>query len=75
MAKALGVLVVTEPVYPYAKAPSIDVVMSYITGSFIQWCSDPRITFSALSETTYLFLRITCHSLWLISYLHTILLE
>ena len=35
VAEALGVLVVTKAVYPYAEAPSIDVVMSYITGSFI----------------------------------------
>ena len=30
--KALRVPVVREPVYPYAEAPSLDVVMSYITG-------------------------------------------
>ena len=30
---------------------------------------------SALSETSYLFLRVTCHSLWPISHLHTIPLE
>ena len=35
VAEALGVLVVREPVYPYAKAPSLDVVISYITGSSI----------------------------------------
>ena len=28
-----------------------------------------------LSETAYLFLRVACHSLWLISHLHTIPLE
>ena len=28
-----------------------------------------------LSETAYLFLRVTCHSLWPISHLHTILLK
>ena len=49
--------------------------MSHITGSSIQWGSDPRITSSALSETAYLFLRVACHSLWPISYLHTIPLE
>ena len=63
MAEALGVLVVTEPVYPYAEFPPIDVVMSHITGSSIQWGSDPQITSSTLSKTTYLFLRVTCHSL------------
>ena len=35
VAETLGVPVVTEPIYPYAKAPPIDVVMSYITGSSI----------------------------------------
>ena len=35
MAKAFGVPVVMEPVYPYAEAPPLDVVMSYITGSSI----------------------------------------
>ena len=30
--EALGVSVVRELVYPYAEAPSLDVVMSYITG-------------------------------------------
>ena len=75
MAEALEVLVVPEPVYPYVEAPPIDVVMSYITGSSIQWSSDPRITSSALFETAYLFLRVACHSLWPISHLHTIPLE
>ena len=63
VAKALGVPVVTEPVYPYAKSPPIDVVMSHITGSSIQWGFDPQITSSALSKTAYLFLRVACHSL------------
>ena len=75
MAEALGVPIVTEPVYPYAEAPLIDVVMSHITGSSIQWGSDPWITSSVLFETAYLFLRVTCHSLWPISHLHTIPLE
>ena len=35
VAEALGVPVITEPIYPYAEAPPIDVVMSYITGSSI----------------------------------------
>ena len=56
VAEALGVPVVREPVYPYAEAPPLDVVMSYIIGSFIQWGFDPRITSFALSETAYLFL-------------------
>ena len=73
--EALGVPVVTDPVYPYDESPPIDEVMSHITGSSIQWGSDPRITSSALFETVYLFLRVACHSLWPISHLHTIPLE
>ena len=75
VAEALRVLVVTDPVYSYDESPSIDEVMSHITGSSIQWGSDPRITSSALFETAYLFLRVACHSLWPISHLHTIPLE
>ena len=75
VAKALGVPIITESVYPYAESPPIDVVMSHITGSSIQWGSDPRITSFALFETAYLFLRVACHSLWPISHLHTIPLE
>ena len=75
MAEALRVPIVTDPVYPYDESPPIDKVMSHITGSSIQWGSDPRITFSALSKTTYLFLRVACHSLLPISHLHTIHLE
>ena len=35
VAEALGVPVVTDPVYPYNKSPPIDVVMSHIIGSSI----------------------------------------
>ena len=41
VAQALGVPVITDPVYPYDESPPIDVVMSHITGSSIQWGSDP----------------------------------
>ena len=75
MAEALGVPIVTDPVYPYDELPLIDEVMSHITGSSIQWGSDPWITSSMLSEIVYLFLRVACHSLWPISHLHTIPLE
>ena len=59
MAEALGVPVVREPDYPYDESPPLDVVMSYITGSSIQWGSDPQIMSSKLTEIAYLFLRIT----------------
>ena len=75
VADALRVPVVREPVYPYDKSPPLDVVMSYITGSSIQWGSDPRITSTELTEIAYFFFRIACHSLWPISHLHTIPLE
>ena len=64
VAEALGVPVVRELDYPYDESPSLDVVMSYITGSSIQWGSDPWITSAELTETAYLFFRIACHSLW-----------
>ena len=35
VAEALGVPIVTDPVYPYDESPSIDEVMSHITGSSI----------------------------------------
>ena len=72
---ALGVPVVMEPVYLYEESPPLDDVMSYITGSSIQWDSNPRITSAEPVETIYLFFRIACHSLWPISHLHTIPLE
>ena len=72
---ALRVSIVREPVYPYEKSPPLDDVMSYIIRSSIQWGSIPRITSAELIETTYLFFRITCHSFWPISHLHTIPLE
>ena len=75
MAEALGVPVVREPDYPYDESPPLDVVMSYITESSIQWGSDPWITSAELTKTAYLFFRIACHSLWPISHLHTIPLE
>ena len=63
VAEALGVMVVREPVYPYEESPPLNDIMSYITRSSIQWGSNPRITSAKLTETTYLFFRITCHSL------------
>ena len=75
VAEALGVLIVTDLVYPYDESPPIDEAISHITGSSIQWGSDPRITSSALSETAYLFLRVACHSLWPISHFYIIPLE
>ena len=75
MAEAFRIPVIRQPVYPYEESAPLDDVMSYITGSSIQWGSDPRITSAELTKTTYLFFRIACHFLWPISHLHTIPLE
>ena len=75
VADALGVPMVSNPVYPYDESPPLDDIKSYITGTAIRWGSVPRIPFGDLTETTYLFFRIACHSLWPISHLHTIPLE
>ena len=75
MANALGVPIVQHPVYPYDESPPLDDIISYITGSFIQWGSNPQITTAELTEIHYLFFRIACHSLWPISHLHIIPLE
>ena len=72
VAEALGVPVVRDADYLYDETPSLDVVMSYITGSSIQWGSDPRITSVELTETAYLLFRIACHSVWPISHFHTV---
>ena len=62
-------------VYPYDESPPLDDIISFIIGTSIQWGSDPQITPHKLTETHYLFFRISCHSIWPISYLHTIPLE
>ena len=73
--EALRMPVVRDADYPYDEPPSLDVVMSYIIGSSIQWGSDPRITSAELIEIAYLLFQIACHSLWPISHFHTIPLE
>ena len=75
MVAALGVPLVKHPVYSYDEFPLLDDIMSFITGTTIQWGSDPRITSHKLTEIHYLFFRISCHSIWPISHLHTIPLE
>ena len=69
---ALRVPKVQHPMYPYNKSPPLDDIMSYLTGTSIQWGTNPRITSHELTEIHYLFFRISCHSIWPISHLHTI---
>ena len=45
------------PVYPYDETPPLDDIMSYLTGTSIQWGTDPRITSHELTEIHYLFFR------------------
>ena len=73
VAFAHGVPMVQHHVYPYDESPSLDDIMSYLTTTSIQWGSDPRITSHELTEIHYLFFQISCHSIWPISHLHTIL--
>ena len=49
--------------------------MSYLTSTSIQWGTDPQITSHELTKIHYLFFRISCHFIWPISHLHTILIE
>ena len=75
VASALRVPMVQHPVYPYDKSPPLDDIMSYLTGSSIQWGSDPQITSHELTDIHYLFFWISYHSIWPISHLHTIPIE
>ena len=75
VASALGVPKVQHPVYPYDESLPLDDIMSYLTGTFIQWGSNPQITSHELIEIHYLFFWISCHLIWPISHLHTIPIE
>ena len=61
LASTLGVPKVQQPVYPYDETSPLDGIMSYLTGTSIQWGIDPRITSHELIEIHYLFFRISCH--------------
>ena len=55
VAFTLGVPEVQHPVYPYDESPPLDDIMSFLTGTSIQWGIDPRITSHELTEIHYLF--------------------
>ena len=55
VAFTLGVPEVQHPVYPYDESPPLDDIMSFLTGTSIQWGIDPRITSHKLIEIHYLF--------------------
>ena len=75
MASTLGMPKVQQPVYPYDESPPLDDIMSYLTGTSIQWGTDPQITSHELTKIHYLFFQISCHSIWPISHLDTIPIE
>ena len=50
VASTLGVHKVQHPVYPYDESPPLDDIMSYLTGTSIQWGTDPRVTFFFFSD-------------------------
>ena len=62
VADALGVPMVPNLVYPNDESPPLEDIVSYVTGTSIRWGSNPWITSAKLTEITYLFFRITCHS-------------
>ena len=55
VASPLSVPLEQQPIYPYTKIPSFDDIMSYITGTSIQWGTDPHVTFHEPTELNYLF--------------------
>ena len=50
MASTLGVPLVQHPVYPYDETPPFNDIMSLISGTTIQWGTDPRITSHELTK-------------------------
>ena len=72
VASTLRVPKIQHLVYPYDESPPLDDIMSYLTGTSIQWGFDSWITSHELTEIHYLFFRISCHSIWPIFHLHTI---
>ena len=75
VASAFGVPKVQQPMYPYVESPPLDDIMSYLTGTSIQWDTDSRITSHELTKIHYLFFWISFHFIWPISHLHTIPIE
>ena len=63
VAIALRVPLVQHPIYSYDESLLLDDIMSFITGTSIQWDSDPWITSHELTKTHYLFFRISCYSI------------
>ena len=63
LADALGVPIVRELVYSYEESPPLDDVMSYITGSSIQWGFDPRLHIIPLERCVFLYVFVSVASI------------
>ena len=61
--------------YPCTESPHLDDIISLFTSTTISWGTDPRVTSHELTELNYLLFRISCHSIWPISHVHTIPIE
>ena len=75
VSKALGVLIVHKPTYPYTEFLAVDDMMSLLCGRLVSWGFEPRINSCEFTELNSLNLRITCHNIYPISHVHTVPIE
>ena len=68
-------LVVRKPTYPYIDFLVVDDMMSLLCGRPISWGTEPRINSCEFTKLNSLYLRISCHNIYLISHVHTIPLD
>ena len=72
---ALNVPHVHRPTYPYSECPRISDVMNLLCKRSVTWGSNPRINSSEFTEFNYIFFKIVCHNIFLISHVHIIPIE
>ena len=72
---ALNVPHVHRPTYPYSECPRISDVMNLLCKRSVTWGSNPRINSSEFTEFNYIFFKIACHNIFLISHVHIIPIE
>ena len=72
ISEALGVPLVRKPIYPYTEFPAVDDKMSLLCGHPVSWGTEPRINSCEFTELNSLYLRISCHSIYPISHVHTV---
>ena len=72
---ALNVPHVQRPTYPYSECPRISDVMNLLCKRSVTWGSNPRINSSEFTEFNYIFFKIACHNIFLISHVHIIPIE